>query len=63
MTETILMRMPDGRQSAITVETLDDGCIGLGFIRPGQPAQAVKLPRSIARRLGAAITQEAKEDA
>ena len=58
MSDTIRMTMPNGQQSAITVETLSDGCIGLGFIRPGQLAQAVKPPRSIAKRLSAAIAKE-----
>lgn len=54
------MAMPDGNKAAITVETLNDGCIGLGFIRGGQGAQAVKLPRAIAKRLADAIQSELK---
>lgn len=63
MPDRIDMRMPDGGKSAITVETLSDGSIGLGFIREGQVAQAIKLPRRIARRLGEMIMAEAKPDA
>lgn len=63
MGERIDMRMPDGGQSAITVETLNDGCIGLGFIRERQGAQAVRLPRTIAKRLAEAILRECQGDA
>lgn len=63
MGQIISMTMPDGGKSAITCETLADGCIGLGFIRPGQPAQAVKLPMAIARDLAQVIYHELKEDA
>lgn len=63
MPERIDMKMPDGGKSAITVETLSDGCIGLGFVREGQGAQAVKLPRHIASRLADAIQRECMGDA
>ena len=63
MPETIKMTMPSGGKSAITVETLSDGCIGLGFIREGQSAQAIKLPRQIAMRLADAIAKEVRGDA
>ena len=63
MPHTISMRMPNGDKSAITVETLNDGCIGLGFIRPGQTSQAIKLPRTIAAQLAEAMVRELKGDA
>lgn len=42
----------------ITVDTLADGCIGLGFVRTGSPACAFKLPREIADMLAEAIAKE-----
>lgn len=63
MPHTIRMTMPNGDKSAITVETLNDGCIGLGFIRPGQISQAIKLPRTIAAQLAEHIQEELKGDA
>lgn len=58
MPDTIRMTMPDGRKSAITVETMPDGTIDIGFIRAGQGAHLVRLPPNIARRLADAIQAE-----
>ena len=63
MAERIDMRMPNGGKSAITVETLSDGNIGLGFCRTGEVAQAVRLSRTIAKRLAEAILRECQGDA
>lgn len=64
MSATIRTKTKDGRDTgAITVETLVDGCIGLGFVRVGAPAQAIKLPRDIAEMLAEALTKELRGDA
>lgn len=52
----------DGRSTgAITVETLSDGAIGIGFVREGMTAQAIRLPRGIARLLADALEQELRD--
>lgn len=54
----------DGKvKGAITVETLPDGAIGLGFVREGQAAQAIRLPRNLARQLMEALATELRGDA
>lgn len=59
MSTTIRTATKDGQPTgAITVETLSDGCIGLGIVRYGAPAFAAKLPRDIARRLAEALAKE-----
>lgn len=64
MGQTINTASPDGKtKGAITVETLSDGAIGLGFVRHGQPAQAIRLPRGLAKLLAEALALELKVDA
>lgn len=64
MATTIDTTSRDGKiKGAITVETLDDGTIGLGFIREGTGAQAIRLPRQIATLLRNALTAELQGDA
>lgn len=59
MTATIKTTTKDGAPTgAITVETLSDGAIGLGFVRTGMQAQAIRLPRALAERLCEALTAE-----
>lgn len=54
----------DGKPAgAITVETLADGTIGLGFVREGAPAMAIRLPRDITQLLIEALKKEIKGDA
>lgn len=64
MATTIDTTSRDGKiKGAITVETLDDGTIGLGFIREGTGAQAIRLPRQIATLLRDALATELRGDA
>lgn len=54
----------DGKnKGVITVETLSDGTIGIGFARDGYPASAIRMPRDIARLLSEAIAAELRGDA
>lgn len=54
----------DGKvKGAITVETLSDGAIGLGFVRDGMTAQAIRLPRGLAKQLMEALAAELRGDA
>lgn len=48
---------------AITVETLSGDAIGIGFVRYGQPAQAIRLSRELAERLAYALALELRGDA
>ena len=64
MSQRINTTTPSGEPTgAITVETLSDGAIGLGFVRKGMTAQAIRLPRELARRLSDALIEELKGDA
>lgn len=47
-----------GQGGAITVETLDDATICVGFFREGQAAQSIKLSRDLADKLAQALSAE-----
>lgn len=55
ITTTTKEGVPTG---AITVETLSDGAIGLGFVRTGMQARSIRLGRALAERLCEALTNE-----
>lgn len=49
----------DGKPTgAITVEALSGDAFGIGFVRHGQPAQAIRLSRDLAEKLADALVLE-----
>ena len=59
MSTTIKTYTCDGKPTgAITVEALSGDAFGIGFVRDGQPAQAIRLSRELAEKLVHALVHE-----